>query len=63
MFLGEGVLKISSKCTGEHPYQNVISLKLQSSKNTSERAASGEKRDTPQINNKVNTTEKNYSRI
>ena len=28
MFLGEGVLKICSKGTGEHPCQSVISTKL-----------------------------------
>ena len=30
MFLGKGVLTTCSKCTGEHPYQSVISIKLQS---------------------------------
>ena len=30
MFLGEGVLKICSKFTGEHPCQSVISIHLQS---------------------------------
>ena len=29
-FLGKGVLKISSKFTGEHPCRSVISIKLQS---------------------------------
>ena len=28
VFLGKGVLKISSKFTGEHPCQSVISIKL-----------------------------------
>ena len=28
VFLGKGVLKIYSKFTGKHPYQNVISIKL-----------------------------------
>ena len=28
MFLGKGALKISSKFTGQHPWQNVISIKL-----------------------------------
>ena len=31
VFLGTGVLKICSKFTGEHPYQSLISIKLQSS--------------------------------
>ena len=31
VFLGKGVLKISSKFTGEHPCRSVISIKLQSS--------------------------------
>ena len=30
MFLGNGVLKICSKVTGENPCQSVISIKLQS---------------------------------
>ena len=30
VFLGEGVLKICGKSTGEHPCRNVISIKLQS---------------------------------
>ena len=30
VFLGKGVLTICSKFTGEHPYQSVISIKLQS---------------------------------
>ena len=28
MFLGKGVLKICSKCTGKHPCRIVISIKL-----------------------------------
>ena len=28
LFLGKSVLKICSKFTGEHPYRNVISIKL-----------------------------------
>ena len=30
VFLGNCVLKICSKCTGEHPYRSLISIKLQS---------------------------------
>ena len=30
VFLGKGVLKICNKFTGEHPWQSVISIKLQS---------------------------------
>ena len=30
VFPGKGVLKISSKCTEEHPCRSVISIKLQS---------------------------------
>ena len=30
MFLGEGVLKICSKFTGQYPYRSAISIKLQS---------------------------------
>ena len=30
VFLGKGILKICSKCTGEHPCRSVISIKLQS---------------------------------
>ena len=30
VFLGKGVLKICSKFTRDHPYRNVISIKLQS---------------------------------
>ena len=29
MFLANAILKICSKFTGEHPYQSVISIKLQ----------------------------------
>ena len=28
VFLGKGLLRICSKCTGEHPFQSAISLKL-----------------------------------
>ena len=28
VFLGKGVLKICSKCTGEHPCRSAISIKL-----------------------------------
>ena len=28
LFLGKGVLKICNKCTGEHPWRSVISIKL-----------------------------------
>ena len=31
VFLGKGVLKICSKCTGEHPCPSAISIKLQNS--------------------------------
>ena len=30
VFFGKATLKICSKCTGEHPCQSVISIKLQS---------------------------------
>ena len=30
VFVGKGVLKISTKFTGEHPFRNVISIKLES---------------------------------
>ena len=30
VFLGKGVLKVCSKCTGKHPWRSRISIKLQS---------------------------------
>ena len=30
VFLGKGVLKVCSKCTGKHPWRSTISIKLQS---------------------------------